>query len=380
MDFTLTDDRVMLQDMLRRFLRENYDHEKRRALLARGEAFDHAIWGQLAELGIPGALFTEAQGGFAGAGFDIALVFEELGRAGVIEPLLSSAVLGGGLLAALGDDSQNAMVAEVITGEALLAFAHTEPGARYDLSAVRATAKATTTDGIVLSGTKTHVLGGAEAQTLIVSAREAGADHDREGISLFLLPAATAGVTVAQHVTIDGFSAATVTLADVVVPPSARLGAAGAAYDAIETVTARATLAVSAEALGAMESAKAMTISYLKERQQFGRPIGKFQALQHRMADVLTEVEQARSAVVNLAGHLEAPRALRERNVSATKNLIGRVGALVAEEAVQLHGGIGMTDEYALSHFVRRIVMIDHLFGDVDHHLERFIQLGQEAA
>ncbi|OIQ32753.1 MAG: pimeloyl-CoA dehydrogenase small subunit [Alphaproteobacteria bacterium MedPE-SWcel] len=379
MDFTLTEDRAMLQDMLRRFLSENYDHETRRALLARAEPFDRAIWGQLAELGILGALFTEAQGGFAGAGFDIALVFEELGRAGVIEPLLSSAVLGGGLLALLGNDSQQAMVEEVITGAALLAFAHTEPGARYDLSAVGVTAKDAKAE-IVLNGTKTHVLGGAEAQRLVVSARETGTRHDPAGISLFLVPADAPGVTVAQHVTIDGFSAATVTLTDVVLPASARLGAAGAAFDAIETVTARATLAVSAEALGAMESAKAMTISYLKERQQFGRPIGKFQALQHRMADVLTEVEQARSAVVNLAGHLEAPRAVRERNVSATKNLIGRVGALVAEEAVQLHGGIGMTDEYALSHFVRRIVMIDHMFGDVDHHLERFIQLGQEAA
>ena len=178
--------------------------------------------------------------------------------------------------------------------------------------------------------------------------------------------------------TVDGFAAATVTFDNVTVATSARLGKAGAGFDAIEAATARATLAVSAEALGAMESAKGLTIAYLKDRQQFGRPIGKFQALQHRMADVLMEVEQARSAVVNLAGHLDAPRATRERYVSATKNLIGRVGALVAEEAVQLHGGIGMTDEYALSHFIRRIVMTDHQFGDVDHHLERFIQLGHQ--
>ena len=376
MDFTPTEDRAMLKDMLRRVLSESFDHEKRRALLASGAPFDAALWAQLAELGILGALFTEDQGGFGGAGFDIALVFEELGRAGVIEPLLSSAILGGGLVARLGNADQQALVAEVIAGETRLAFAHAEPGTRYDLADVSMTLGADRT----LSGTKTHVLGGAEAQILVVSVRESGATGDTDGLSLVLVPTDAPGVTVTRHVTVDGFSAATVTFDNVAVDDSARLGTAGTAYDAIEVAVARATLAVSAEALGAMESAKEMTITYLKERQQFGRAIGKFQALQHRMADVLIEVEQARSAVVNLAGHLDAPRALRERHVSATKNLIGRVGALVAEEAVQLHGGIGMTDEYALSHFVRRIVMIDHLFGDVDHHLERFIQLGLEAA
>ena len=377
MDFTLTEDRAMLQDMLRRFFADTYGHEKRRAVLAEGRPFDSAVWAQLAELGILGALFSEAQGGFAGAGFDIALVFEELGRAGAIEPLLSSAILGGGLVAALGTADQQALLAQVISGETRLAFAHSEPGSRYDLENV--SLNAVGGDQITLTGTKTHVLGGAEAETVILSAREAGLPGDKAGISLFLVPRQAAGLRVEQHVTVDGFSAATLTLDGVTVPASARLGAAGAAFDAIEDITARATLAVCAEALGAMESAKAMTITYLKERQQFGRPIGKFQALQHRMADLLMEVEQARSAVVNLAGHLDAPRAVRERHVSATKNLIGRVGAMVAEETVQLHGGIGMTDEYALSHFTRRIVMIDHLFGDVDHHLERFIQLGMEA-
>ncbi len=376
MDFTPTEDRAMLKDMLRRVLSESFDHEKRRALLASGAPFDAALWAQLAELGILGALFTEDQGGFGGAGFDIALVFEELGRAGVIEPLLSSGILGGGLVAQLGNADQQALVAEVIAGETRLAFAHAEPGTRYDLADVSMVLGADMT----LSGTKTHVLGGAEAQMLVVSVRESGAAGDTGGLSLVLVPSDAPGVSVTRHVTVDGFSAATVTFDNVALEDSARLGTKGTAYDAIEEVIARATLAVSAEALGAMESAKEMTITYLKERQQFGRAIGKFQALQHRMADVLIEVEQARSAVVNLAGHLDAPRALRERNVSATKNLIGRVGALVAEEAVQLHGGIGMTDEYALSHFVRRIVMIDHLFGDVDHHLERFIQLGLEAA
>lgn len=371
MDFTLTEERVMLRDMLRRFLSEHYDHDTRQAVLAAAVRFDADIWAQLAELGILGALVPEAQGGFGGAGFDISLVFEELGRAGVIEPVLSSAILGGGLVAMLGSEDQQTLLTDMMTGTTRLAFAHSEPGTRYDLADVSIPVG----EGSTLSGIKTHVLGAAEAHMLVVSAREGGAAGDTDGLSLFLIPTDAPGVHIAQHVTVDGFSAGTVRFENVILPEVSRLGPAGRAFDAIETVCARGTLAVSAEALGAMETAKEMTISYLKERQQFGRPIGRFQALQHRMADVAMEVEQARSAVINLAGHLGAARGMRERHVSATKNLIGRVGALVAEEAVQLHGGIGMTNDYALSHFVRRIVMIDHLFGDVDYHLERFVQL-----
>lgn len=374
MDFNLTEERALLRDMLQRFLGEKYGHEDRRKLLASGKAYNTEIYGELSELGILGALFGEAEGGLGGSGFDIAVVFEEFGRAGVIEPVLGNAVLAGDLVSGLGTDEQKNLIGGVIAGETILAFAHAEPASRYDLNHVQATAKAA--DGqITLNGTKAHVLNGAQASTIVVSAREAGTDWDEQGISLFLVPAQAAGVTIVDHPNVDGTSAATVRLDSVSVDESARLGQPGEAFVAIEAAVARATLAVCAEALGAMEAAKTLTIDYLKERKQFGIAIGKFQALQHRMADLLIEVEQARSAVINLAGHLEAPRALRERHVSAAKNLIGRAGALVAEETVQLHGGIGMTDEYALSHFTRRIVMIDHLFGDVDHHLERFIKL-----
>ncbi|QDG78296.1 acyl-CoA dehydrogenase family protein [Labrenzia sp. PHM005] len=374
MDFNLTEERALLRDMLQRFLSENYSHEERRKLLASGKAYDTSIFKELADLGIFGALFREAEGGLGGAGFDIAVVFEELGRAGVIEPILGNAVLAGGLISELGTGEQKTLIGDVIAGQKILAFAHTEPASRYDLNHVTATAKAGGGQ-ITLSGTKAHVPNGAQADMIVVSAREAGTDWDEKGISLFLVPTDAKGVTIVDHPNVDGTSAATIRFENVVVDEGARLGASGVAFAAIETAVARATLAVCAEAVGAMEAAKALTIEYLKERKQFGIAIGKFQALQHRMADLLIEVEQARSAVINLAGHLEAPRALRERHVSATKNLIGRAGALVAEETVQLHGGIGMTDEYALSHFARRIVMIDHLFGDVDHHLERFISL-----
>lgn len=374
MDFNLTEERTMLQDMLQRFLAERYDHEARRKLLESGAAYDADILNELAELGILGAMFSEEDGGFGGAGFDISVVFEEFGRAGVIEPILASAVLGGSLVAALGNDDQKELIEVVVAGQSVLALAHGEPTARYDLNDVRTTAAADG-DAIVLNGTKTNVISGGQADVLIVSARETGAASDTAGISLFVVPSDAAGLTITNHLNVDGTSAARIELQDVRLTEADRLGRAGEAFEALETATARATLAVSAEALGAMEAAKALTVSYLKERQQFGVPIGKFQALQHRMADVLIEIEQARSAVVNLAGHLEADKDLRDLHASATKNLIGRVGALVSEETIQLHGGIGMTDEYALSHFARRLTMIDHLFGDVDYHIERFIAL-----
>ena len=370
MDFNLTEEQNMLRDTLGRFLGDRYSHKSRQKLIASGEAYDQEIFSGLAGLGVLGALFDADHGGFGGAGFDLSVVFEELGRAGVIEPFLP-AVLAGGLIAEAGRTN---VVDEIIAGTHVAALAHGEPESRYDLSHVESSA---VLDGaeIILTGRKTHVLNGAQAQTLVVSARESGEVRDEEGISLFLVFAGGEGVTVVNHVNVDGTSGATVTLESVRVSVSARLGAAGAAFSSLETAVARCLTALCAEALGAMEAAKALTIEYLKDRKQFGIPIGKFQALQHRMADMLIEIEQARSAVINLAGNLDQPRAIRERHVSATKNLIGRVGAMVAEECTQMHGGIGMTHEYALSHFSRRLTMIDHMFGDVDYHLERFIAL-----
>ena len=355
MDFNLTEEQNMLRDTLGRFLGDRYSHKSRQKLIASGEAYDQEIFSGLAGLGVLGALFDADHGGFGGAGFDLSVVFEELGRAGVIEPFLP-AVLAGGLIAEAGRTN---VVDEIIAGTHVAALAHGEPGSRYDLSHVESSA----------------VLDGAQAQTLVVSARESGEVRDEEGISLFLVFAGGEGVTVVNHVNVDGTSGATVTLESVRVSVSARLGAAGAAFSSLETAVARCLTALCAEALGAMEAAKVLTIEYLKDRKQFGIPIGKFQALQHRMADMLIEIEQARSAVINLAGNLDQPRAIRERHVSATKNLIGRVGAMVAEECTQMHGGIGMTHEYAQSQFSRRLTKIDHMFGDVDYHLERFIAL-----
>ncbi|MFG6591984.1 acyl-CoA dehydrogenase family protein [Sulfitobacter sp. 1A12157] len=374
MNFDLTEERQMLQDSLRRFLRDKYDTETRNRILESDTGYSSEIWEGLAELGVIGALFTEEQGGFGGAGFDLAVVFEELGRAGVVEPLLDSAVLAGGLIADLGTEEQQEHIEQLIGGALQLAFAHGEPGSRYDLE--RVTTSATQNgDQIVLSGRKAVVANAEAADMLVVSARESGEAGDRDGISLFLVPADAKGLTVTGYALLAGGRAAEVTLDDVTLPESARLSAPGKAFEAIETRTAKATAALCAETLGAMETACALTREYLGTRKQFGRPIGSFQALAHRMADLLIDLEQARSAVINAAGHLEDDRESRERHVSAAKNLMGRVGRLVSEDTIQMHGGIAMTQEYELAHIAKRITMADHRFGDVDHHLERFIAL-----
>ncbi len=374
MDFNLTEERQMLQDTLRRFLADRYDTATRNGIIDSDTGLSTEIWAQLAELGVLGALFSEDLGGFGGAGFDIAVVFEELGRAGVVEPVLDSAILGGGLLAALGDDAQKALIEDLTGGGLHLALAHGEPTSRFDLSHVSSTAKAAG-DDIVLNGRKAVVINAEAADHLIVSARESGDADDRDGISLFLVPKGTAGVTLRGYPMISGGRAAEVVLDEVTVPASARLGAAGAGYAALHDVVQRANVALVAETMGAMTTATDLTREYLVTRKQFGRPIGTFQALQHRMADMLIELEQARSAVINAAGYLDGDARVRDMNIASSRNLMARVGRLVAEEAIQMHGGIAMTQEYELAHIAKRIVMADHRFGDADYHLERFIEL-----
>ncbi|MEM6940068.1 MAG: acyl-CoA dehydrogenase [Pseudomonadota bacterium] len=374
MNFDLTEERQMLQDTLRRFLRDRYTTEVRNKILASESGMSAEIWAELAELGVIGALFDEDLGGFGGKGFDIAVVFEELGRAGVVEPFLDTAVLAGGLIADLGDERQRSHLETLIGGALHLAFAHGEPSSRYDLSRVQTTAK-TDGDTVVLNGSKAVVVNAEAADHLVVSARESGEIDAPDGISLYLVPAGTKGITVQGYALMAGGRAAEVMLDDVAVPASARLGPAGKAFAAIEARIAAASVAQCAETLGAMETATHLTRDYLMTRKQFGRPIGTFQALAFRMSDLLIEMEQARSAVINAAGHLEADRKTRESNVSATKNLMGRAGRLVAEDSIQLHGGIAMTQEYELAHIAKRIIMADHRFGDTDHHLERFIEL-----
>lgn len=306
----------------------------------------------LFDLGAGSALMTEEAGGFGGTGADILMVFRTLGRAGAVTPLLDSVVLGAGILSAAGEAD---LAEAAAAGEARIAVALDEPGQRYDGTI------ATTATGDRLSGGKSLVHGAEDATHLIVRATD----------GFYLVEAGAEGLSLRGYGLMDGGRAAEVTLKDV---PARRIGDAAL----LDRPLAAAILALCADALGVMEKAVDLTTDYLKTRKQFGRPIGSFQAIQHRMADLLTEVEQARSAVWNLAGHLDAPD--RDRHVAATKSLVGRVARLVAEETIQLHGGIGMTEEYALAPMARRLLAADARFGDSDHHLERFIATSAASA
>lgn len=365
MNFDLTDERQMLQDTLQRYLSDTYTTQKRNQILASDTGFSPEIWAEMAELGIIGALFAPDHGGFGGQGADLALVFEALGRAGVVEPLLETAVLGGGLIAALGDATQKQMIDQIIGGTLHMALAHGEPNARYDLDHVETQASQNQ-----LTGRKAVVVNAKAANVLIVSARDA------DGISLFLVDQDAKGLSLRDYPLVAGGRAAELTLDHT---PAMRLGPPGAALPAIETVVAAANVALSAEALGAMITATDLTRDYLMTRNQFGRPIGTFQVLQHRLADMLIDLEQARSAVINAAGHLSAPPVRRDLEIAAARNLIGRVGQHITQEAIQMHGGIAMTQEYELAHIAKRIIMTDHRFGDTDYHLERFIDLSAAA-
>ncbi|MCP5000668.1 MAG: pimeloyl-CoA dehydrogenase small subunit [Hyphomicrobiales bacterium] len=373
MDFTHSDDRRMLADMASRFVREKYDIESRHKNAATDDGFNRKTWAEFAELGLIGALFDEASGGFGGKGFDIAVVFEELGKGLVVEPMLTNLVAGR-LIENAGDNDQKMLLEKVIGGDLLLAFAHGEPQSRYNLSHV-ATRAEKIDSGWKISGHKSAVMNGDSADLLVVSARLEGGDDDLDGIGLFLVNPRMAGVNIRSCPTVDGGRIGDVSLDNVEVSANVMLGDGTDSFKAIETAIAAGIVAVSAEALGAMQIATEMTLEYLKTRKQFGVNIGRFQVLQHRFAEMLIEIEQVRSSLINAAGHLESGRELREWNVSALKNMVGRVGHLVAEECIQMHGGIGMTWEYALPHFAKRLTMIDHLFGDEDYHIERVVAL-----
>ncbi|AXF21843.1 pimeloyl-CoA dehydrogenase small subunit [Burkholderia pyrrocinia] len=385
MDFQHTEDRRMLADTLNRFIAEQYAFPVRDRIAQSVEGFDRAMWQRFAELGTVGALFPETDGGFGGAGFDIAVVFECLGRGLVVEPFLG-ALLAGRALSLAGGDAHRDKLAALIDGSASAAFAHDEPGSHYELTTVRTRAERAG-DGWVLTGAKGVVDQAAQAAFFVVSARVSGHDDDAAGIGLFVVPADAPGVSLRDYLKIDGGRAAEVRFDRVALPADAALGKPGgergdqddeAGAALLERVLGYGLLALSAEALGAMDVAKEHTLEYLRTRKQFGLPIGSFQALQHLMADLLLEVEQARSAVINAAAQLDAPRAVRDCALAAAKYSIGRIGTLVAEESIQLHGGIGMTWELPLSHYAKRLVMIDHQLGDEDHHLARYIALSKQ--
>jgi alkylation response protein AidB-like acyl-CoA dehydrogenase len=353
MDFTHSADRQMLGDTLRRFLADKGAVESRSHAAYGETGFSMERWRELGELGIASALFDEASGGFGGSGFDIMVVFEELGRALAVEPFLGTLMAGRAL-------AGREELSGIISGATIAAVALDDGAAE--------TRAVGTGDGWTIDGAKAVVPFADAADLLLVTAT------GDDGPALFVMPARTPGVSIRGYGNIEGGRSGDVTLTGVALPAQARVGG----QEAIDAAEQAGLLALAAEALGVMEVLKEATLEYLRTRVQFGVPIGKFQALQHRMATVLLEIEQARSSVINAAAAFDgSDKIARERALAAAKYTAGRTGSLVAEEAIQLHGGIGMTWEMPLSHYAKRLIMIDHQLGDEDFHLQRYIALGR---
>jgi alkylation response protein AidB-like acyl-CoA dehydrogenase len=369
MHFQLSEEQQLLQDSLRRYVTKEYGFDKRRTVIASERGFSEPDWRAFAEMGLLGFTFPEAYGGLGGSAFDTMLVTEAFGRGLVVEPYLSSVVLGGGLIRDAGSEAQkDALLPAIAEGELLLGFAHYETPGRYALSYcdTRAVREG---DEFILNGRKSVVLHGAQANKLIVSARSSGGVEAPEGLSLFLIDTDAAGVRVRGYATHDGQRAAEVYLSDARIGADALIGRYEAALPAIEQAIDLAIAALCAEAVGAMDALNAATLEYLKTRKQFGVPIGSFQVLRHRMADMFIAAEQTRSMAILAAAKASAAREERRRALSMAKALVGQSARLVGQQAVQLHGGMGVTDEMAASHYFKRLTMINVMFGDSDHHL-----------
>jgi len=369
MDFNFTQEQQQFADALQRWAAKDYGFEQRGKIVYSEAGVSDAAWAALTELGVTALPIPEAQGGFSGSAIDMLVVMQELGRALVVEPYLAT-VLGAEFLKRAG--GHEALLEKVASGELRLASALGEKQSRHELFDIATQAEANA-DGWRLHGAKTVVIHGAQADALIVSARSGGGRRDTDGISLFVVPADAAGVTRRDYRTIDGQRAADVTLDNVQLPQSALLGTAGAGWDVLDVVADYGATLLCAEAVGLMEALNAATLEYLKTRQQFGVPIGKFQALQHRMAEMFMQMEQARSMATLAAVKVASDDVQeRRRTVSAAKARIGQAAKYIGQQAVQLHGGMGVTNELPAAHYFKRLTMIELTLGDTDHHLARF--------
>jgi pimeloyl-CoA dehydrogenase small subunit len=377
MDFELSEEQRLLKDSVERLCTQRYEFEMRKKYMTETDGWSRDMWRQYVDLGLTALPFAEEHGGVGGGAVETMIVMEAFGRALALEPYLATVVLGGGFLRRGASDAvKSDVLPKVAAGEALLAFAHTERQSRYDLADVAATAKKDGA-GYVLTGEKSLAIHGDVADKLIVSARVSGEQRARNGIGLFLVGAKAQGVSRRGYPTMDGQRAAEVTLQNVKVDANSVIGEPGNAYPLIEQVVDSGIAALAAEAVGAIGAMHELTVDYLKQRKQFGVPIGNFQVLQHRAGEMLIALEQARSmAMLATMMSDDENAAERRKSISAAKVQIGRSAKIVGEGAIQLHGGIGMTMEYKVGHYFKRATMIDKTFGDADHHLAVLARIG----
>lgn len=376
MNFEFNDDQVQLRDVLARYLGEQYGFERYQSIKRSADGWDRSVWRDLAELGVLGLIVPADRGGLGFGAVELLAMMGECGRNLLLEPMLASAVIATAVLRAYGSDAPaGELLSAMAAGDKIAVLAHYESGARYDAGWVSTRARRVG-GSYRLDGHKGVVMHAAAADVLLVSARTDGEPGDERGISLFMIPRASQGVSLDQYPTLDGQRAADVYLKDVEVPLAGRLGDEHTALPAIEDALDLGLAALCAEAVGVMQALLDATVEYVRNRQQFGQPIGRFQALQHRIADMLIHLEQARSMSYLAALRCGDPdRTERRRALSAAKALIGQSGRFVSQQAVQLHGGMGMTDELQVSHWFRRLTAAQIMFGDSDLHLQRYAAL-----
>jgi len=380
MDFSFNEEQSMLRDTLASYLADHYDFEARRAAVKSPEGWRPAVWKAFAEdLGILGASFAEDQGGLGGGATETMIVMEEFGKALVVEPYLGTVVIGGGFLKHGAPTGAADLIGKIIAGQATLAFAWAEPQGRYTLSDLKTTARKDGA-GYVLDGHKAVVIGAPWASHLIVTARTGGAQRDTGGVSVFMVDKGVKGLVTRDYPTVDGFRASEVYFENVSVSAEALIGPEGGALPLVEQVVDEAIAAICAEACGVLRRLHEGTLEYTRQRKQFGAPIASFQVLQHRMVDMFMQLEQAVSMTYMAHIKLSEDAHDRAKAISAAKVQIGRACRFVGQNAIQLHGGMGMTEEMAIGHYFKRATMIEAQFGSVDHHLARYEALSFDRA
>ena len=371
MDFSLNEVQEMLADSIDKFIENEYDFDTRQKIAASKSGYSDDVWQKFAELGWTAVPYGEDDGGFDGDQRDIMVMMQRFGRGLVVEPFLANVILAGGILKRTGNASQKQKwLHAIIGGELQASLAFTEPQARYELANIVTTAT-TNGDDWLLNGRKGFILNGGTADLIIVPARTAGSQTDTDGISLFAVPASCEGLSINAYPTVDGLRAAELTLQNVRVARGSVLGEVGAGFAALDATVDDATLAICAEAVGIMHVLRDKTVEYSKNRSQFGVPIGSFQALQHRMVEMLTACEQAQSLLLWAAMTCAAGTGDAKRAISSIKYLVGTSGQKLGEEAVQLHGGMGVTWELDVAHYFKRLTAIGQIFGNADWHLDK---------
>ena len=375
MDFTFNEEQTMIQDQVEQFIQKEYDWETRQELSNSDLGFGIHNWKTFAELGWLGIAVSEKNGGFGGSSIETMLIMEEFGKGLVVEPFLETVVMSAGILDRHGTDEQkNQALNYVINGEMHLALAYAEPQSRFNLSDVVTEAKEDG-DNFVINGFKSVVMNGPSANKIIISARTSGTQLEDKGISLFLVDSDIEGLTKSDYKTVDGRKASDINLENVIVSNSCLIGSLNAGFDILDEAIDRSILAISAEAVGAMEILYKTTVEYTKTREQFGTPIGKFQVLQHRMVDMFMEYEQCKSLLymATMKNEESAPDA--KKAISGLKYQVGKAGKFVGQQSVQLHGGMGVTDELNVGHYFKRLTTIGTIFGNADFHLKQYTSL-----